>query len=68
MQIRIIKKHKGLGDSIEAVAKAVYADKIAEAIAKGIGADNCGCSGRKEALNDPNLLINKLLYGTREDS
>lgn len=68
MQIRVIKKHKGLGDTVEAVAKAVYADKIAEAIANGIGAEDCGCGKRKEALNNPDLFINKILYGTKQDS
>lgn len=67
MQIRVIKKHKGLGDTIASVAKAVYADKIAEAIAKGAGAEDCGCAKRQESLNDPELLINKLLYGSRQD-
>lgn len=68
MQVRLIKKHKGVGDTIAAVAKAVYADKIAEAIAEGVGAEDCGCSKRQEAMNNPDLLINKLLYGTRQDS
>lgn len=67
MQIRVIKKHKGLGDSIAAVAKSVYADKIAEAIAKGVGAEDCGCAKRQEALNNPDLLINKLLYGSKQN-
>lgn len=68
MQIRVIKKHKGLGDTVEAMAKAVYADKIAEAIAKGVGVEDCGCGARKEKLNDPDLFINKILYGTKQDS
>lgn len=68
MQVRLIKKHKGVGDTIAAVAKIVYADKIAQAIANGIGAEDCGCSQRQESLNNPDLLINKLLYGTGKDS
>lgn len=67
MQIRVIKKHKGLGDSIAAVSKSVYADKIAEAIAKAVGAEDCGCAKRQEALNNPDLLINKLLYGSKQN-
>jgi hypothetical protein len=68
MQIKVIKKHKGIGDSIAAVSKVLYADKIAEAIARGIGTDDCGCEERKNQLNNPDLLINKLLYGTGKDS
>jgi hypothetical protein len=67
MQISVIRKHKGIGDTIEAVAKAVYADKMAEAIANGIGAEDCGCEKRKDSLNNPGLLINKLLYGSKQD-
>lgn len=67
MQISVIRKHKGIGDTVEAVAKAVYADKIAEAIAKGVGAEDCGCKKRRDSLNNPDLLINKLLYGTKQD-
>jgi hypothetical protein len=66
MQIKVIKKHKGIGDSIAAVSKVLYADKIAEVIAKGVGADDCGCEARQEALNNPDLLINKLLYGSKQ--
>jgi hypothetical protein len=40
MQIRRVSKHKGVGDTVEAVLKTLYADKIAEAIAKGVGADD----------------------------
>jgi hypothetical protein len=68
MQIRRVSKHKGAGDTIEAVLKTLYADKIAEAIARGVGADDCGCEERKNQLNNPDLLINKLLYGTGKDS
>ncbi len=65
--MQIIRKHKGLGDTVEAVAKAVYADKIADAIAQGVGAEDCGCGARKEKLNDPELWINKILYGSKQD-
>lgn len=67
MQIKVFGKHKGFGDTVEALAKAVYADKIAEAIARGVGAEDCGCNGRKEELNNPDLLVNKLFYGVRKD-
>jgi hypothetical protein len=65
--MQIIRKHKGLGDTVEAVAKAIYADKIAEAIAQGVGAEDCGCAARKEKLNDPELWINKIMYGSKQD-
>ena len=41
------KKSKGLGDTIEKVAKATGIDKIVEAVA----GDDCGCQGRKDKLN-----------------
>lgn len=68
MQIRIIKKHNGLGDTIEAIAKVTGASYIANAISNGSPSVPCTpCAKRKEALNDPNLTINKLLYGTGKD-
>jgi len=65
MQIRKISKAKGLGDTVENVLKAIYIDKIADAISNGLGVDDCGCSKRKDALNNPNLFINKKFYGTK---
>jgi len=64
--MQIIRKHKGLGDTIEAVAKVIHADKVAEMIANGVGLEDCGCSKRKENLNNPDLLINKILYGSKQ--
>jgi len=55
----ILKRHKGLGDTVAALAAATGIDKL-------VGED-CGCKERQEALNDPNLLINKLFYGTKQD-
>lgn len=54
-------KSKGLGDAIEKITigtgiKAVV-DKVATVTKKP-----CGCQQRKEALNNPNLLINKILF------
>ena len=54
-------KSKGLGDTIEKVTKATGIKKVVETVAKAAGKD-CGCGKRKEALNDKNLLINKMLY------
>ena len=67
MQIRLIKKHKGLGDTVESLAKLTGMNHVADAIAKGVGAEDCGCAGRKEELNNPDLWINKALYGSKQD-
>ena len=56
-----MEKSKGLGDSIEKITKATGIKKVVETVAKAAGKD-CGCGKRKEALNDKNLLINKMLY------
>ena len=56
------KKSQGFGDDVERIAKAIRADIAAKKIAKSLGKEDCGCSERKEILNDPNLLINKVLY------
>ena len=55
----ILKKHKGFGDTIAAITKITRLDEL-------VG-DDCGCKNRQEALNNPELLINKLFYGTKQD-
>jgi hypothetical protein len=62
--IQVIKKHKGLGDTVEFLLERTgiaYAVKMA---AQAVGVEDCGCEGRKEDLNDPNLLVNKIFYGS----
>lgn len=49
-----------LGDKIEKVTKATGIKKAVDYVAKKTGKD-CGCGKRKQSLNNPNLLINKIL-------
>ena len=58
----IIKKHKGLGDTVAAITEATGIKTLVESIT-----EDCGCGKRQESLNNPNLLINKILYGTKQD-
>jgi uncharacterized protein YdaT len=44
-------KSKGLGDTVEKIAKAVGADKVTKVI-ESITKKPCGCNKRKEALNN----------------
>jgi len=44
-------KNKGLGDTIEAMTKATGIKKVVEKISETTGLD-CGCSKRKEYLNN----------------
>ena len=53
------EKSKGLGDTIEKITTVTGIKKVVEAVAKVTGKD-CGCAKRKEALNNPNLLVNKM--------
>lgn len=50
-----------LGDDIERVTKATGVKKAVDYLAKRAGKD-CGCNKRKAALNNPGLLINKIIY------
>jgi hypothetical protein len=59
----IIKKHYGFGDTVHAITKATGIEKVVKAVA----GEDCGCNERKEMLNNPNLLINKIFYGTEQD-
>jgi hypothetical protein len=46
------QESKGLGDTIAKITNAVGLDKVAEAVAKTIGKEDCGCNKRKQKLND----------------
>jgi len=51
-QLNENQESKGLGDTIAKVTHAVGLDKVAEAVAKVVGKDDCGCNKRREKLND----------------
>lgn len=57
-------KSKGLGDTIEKITAATGIKKATEFVTKASGKD-CGCAARKEKPNNPNLLVNKILYKTQ---
>ena len=51
-QLKENQESKGLGDTIAKITNAVGLDKVAESIAKSMGKEDCGCSKRREKLND----------------
>lgn len=61
--IQVIKKHKGLGDTVEFILDKTGLSYAVKSAASSVGITDCGCEERKEKLN-------KLIpYGrTREDS
>ena len=42
---------KGLGDSIAKITHALKIDILADKVAKALGEEDCGCTRRKETLN-----------------
>lgn len=58
-------KSKGLGDTIEKITTTTGIKKVVDSVAKATGKD-CGCNKRKEALNNPNLLVNKVFYNNNK--
>lgn len=54
-------KSKGFGDTVEKFTKATGIKKAVDTISEITGKD-CGCSGRKVALNNQKLLINRTFY------
>jgi hypothetical protein len=46
-----LKKHQGLGDTVEAVTQATGIKAVVDAGAKSFNKP-CGCKGRKKTLND----------------
>jgi len=53
-------KRLGFGDVVEKVTKVTGVKTVVEKISEATGVD-CGCQKRKEQLNNPDLLINKIL-------
>jgi hypothetical protein len=49
-----------LGDRIEQITTATGIKTVVDKVAKAAKKD-CGCAKRKQALNNPDLLINKIL-------
>jgi hypothetical protein len=55
-------KSKGLGDTIEKITAATGIKKAVEFVTEAMGIKDCGCNGRQNNLNNPNLIINKTFY------
>ena len=45
-------KSKGLGDTVAKITNATGLDKVADAVAKAAGAEDCGCNKRRKTLNE----------------
>ena len=50
-----------LGDTIESFTTTTGIKTLVDKFSE-VTNTNCGCNERKELLNDPNLLINKIFY------
>lgn len=46
------EKSTGLGDTVAKMTNALGLDKVAESVAKAVGKEDCGCSKRREKLNE----------------
>jgi uncharacterized protein YbbK (DUF523 family) len=53
----MVRKSKGLGDTVEKVTNLTGIKALVKKVSP-----SCGCEARQEALNNPNLLVNKLFY------
>ena len=47
-----VEKVEGLGDAIAVITEIFGIDKVADAVAKSMGKDDCGCKRRREKLNE----------------
>lgn len=47
----IITNQQGLGDTVELITKATGIKTVVEKATKAVGIEDCGCSKRKEQLN-----------------
>lgn len=57
-------KSKGIGDTIEKITTVTGIKAVVDKVSEVTGKD-CGCNKRKEALNNPNLLVNKIFYNNK---
>ena len=55
-------KSRGLGDTIDKFTTKTGIKKAVKVISDAVGIEDCGCNGRKETLNNPNLIKNKTFY------
>jgi len=57
----IHRTSNGLGDTIEKITKATGVEYVVKKTSEILDVP-CGCNKRKEALNNPDLLVNKIFY------
>lgn len=55
-------KDQGIGDTIARITKATGIERAVKAV---VGED-CGCEERKQLLNQPNILINRIFYPKKQ--
>lgn len=48
---RRIVDRRGLGDTIESIAKVTGVSNIVKAVTNAIGIEDCGCGNRRDSLN-----------------
>jgi len=65
MKAEFKSKQKGLGSSIEQFTKATGIKRIVDKVSKATGKD-CGCGKRRDFLDNPDFLVNKVLYNNKE--
>ena len=58
-------KSQGLGDTIEKITTTTGIKSVVKKVSE-ITKKDCGCNKRKEALNNPNLLVNKVFYNNNK--
>lgn len=54
-------KPHGLGDMIELITTATGIKAVVNKVSDATGKD-CGCTKRKEMLNNPDLTVNKIFF------
>jgi hypothetical protein len=56
---------RGVGDTIARITKATGIKAVVDKVSEAIDAD-CGCEERRERLNQPDILINKIFYSNKK--
>lgn len=57
-------KDQGIGDTIARITKATGIERVVKTV---VGED-CGCEERRQLLNQPNILINRIFYPKKQNN
>jgi hypothetical protein len=59
-------KDRGIGDTIHRITSATGIKSVVNKISE-IAGEDCGCEKRRERLNNPDILVNRIFYKNKKN-